>query len=108
VAHYGYDREQFLRMSVARHTACRDHADVRSRFLSHRTYMGEDRTWRHIKADGSLIDVSIYRRCLHYQGREASLVGIIDVTERRRAEVERDRSRDFLDRIIEAVRSPST
>ena len=58
---------------------------------------------RHVKADGSIIDVMVFRRRLQYQGREASLVGIVDVTERRRIEEDRDRNRDFLNRIIEAV-----
>jgi len=103
VAQYGYSRDQFLQMTVLDIRPPEDRDAVRERFKSQQTYRGEDRTWRHIRADGSIVEVRIYRRVLRYGGREVSLVGIIDVTESRRMERERDRSRELLDRIVDVV-----
>jgi PAS domain S-box-containing protein len=47
--------------------------------------------------------VQLYGRQLSYNGRDALLCSIIDVTERVRAEEERDRNRELLDRIVENV-----
>jgi len=44
------------------------------------------RTWKHVKADGSLIDVAIYSRLLVFEGRRAVLLALMDITERKRAE----------------------
>jgi len=44
------------------------------------------RTWKHIKADGSLIDVAIYSRHLVFDEQPAILLALIDITERKRAE----------------------
>jgi two-component system cell cycle sensor histidine kinase/response regulator CckA len=103
VRHYGYDRNRFLRMSVLDILPAEDREEVQNRFATHGLHAGPDRTWRHVKADGTAIDVSVYRCLLQHRGRETSLVGVIDVTERLRAEAERDRNRRFLDQVIESV-----
>jgi PAS domain-containing protein len=41
---------------------------------------------RHVKADGSEIDVAIYATSMRYQGEPAVLIAAIDVTDRLRAE----------------------
>ena len=66
----------------------------------------EDRSWRHLKADGTPIDVSIYSRRLRYNGREASLIAAVDITERKRAEDELRNTREFLDTVVENVPTP--
>ena len=58
---------------------------------------------RHRRADGSDVLVNVYGNKLDYQNRTALLCSIIDVTERVRAEEERDRNREFLDRVIDNV-----
>src|SRR5208337_74472 len=45
-----------------------------------------DRTWRHLKADGSEIEVMTFGRRVTFDGRDGFLVAIVDVTERRKAE----------------------
>ena len=102
LAHYGYTRDQFLSMGVYDIRPPEDREEIKRAFWS---WDARDniRSWRHLKADGSIIDVMVYRRLLTYEGRRASLVAVLDVTERLRVEAERDRNRDFLDRIIEAV-----
>ena len=44
------------------------------------------RTWKHVKADGSLIDLAIYSRQLVYGDQPAVLLALMDITERKRAE----------------------
>jgi PAS domain S-box-containing protein len=104
--HYGYAREQFLSMSLLDIRPREDwpdlHAAVRQKNLA------PERTWRHLKANGTLIDVSVYSRTLLYQGRSASLIAALDVTDRKRAEDERQSARDFLHTVIENVPVPIT
>ncbi|HZH89264.1 MAG TPA: PAS domain S-box protein [Pyrinomonadaceae bacterium] len=86
VRHYGYTREEFLRMTIF---------DVRppenipavveniaSLPASHR-YAGE---WEHRKKDGTPIFVEINSQQIDFGGRTARLVLINDVTERKQAE----------------------
>src|SRR6202000_1616055 len=44
------------------------------------------RIWKHVKADGALIDLAIYSRQLVYGERPAVLLALMDITERKRAE----------------------
>jgi diguanylate cyclase (GGDEF)-like protein/PAS domain S-box-containing protein len=100
--HYGYSREQFMAMTSL---------DIRSKEdqeLLHKTVataqpgdIRADRVWRHIKADGTPIEVIIYAKMLPYEGHLATLSVAVDVTERRRAEKELRRTRSFLDAVVE-------
>jgi diguanylate cyclase (GGDEF)-like protein/PAS domain S-box-containing protein len=100
---YGYPREKFLTMTLgeikrspnweAANAARRgDGRKLREGYLS-----------QHLIADGSLIDVAIYGRSIEYEGRPASIVATIDVSERTRAENELRRTREFLDAVVENV-----
>ena len=44
------------------------------------------RTWKHVRADGTLIDLAIYLRHLVYGDQPAVLLTLMDITERKRAE----------------------
>ncbi len=83
VSHYGYDRATFERMSVRSIQAFEKEAP----WLKEQS---EDETvahvWKHVKADGSLIDVAIYSRQLVHDGRPAMLLALMDITERKQAE----------------------
>jgi diguanylate cyclase (GGDEF)-like protein/PAS domain S-box-containing protein len=86
IAHYGYDRASFLRMQL-RQIWPRDEWDIHSQALRQ---LGDtfqsDRDWRHVKADGSEIEVLTYGRRVNFEGRDGFLVAIVDITERRKAE----------------------
>ena len=45
-----------------------------------------ERTWRHLKADGSEIQVLTFGRRVTFDGRDGYLVAVVDITERRQAE----------------------
>ncbi|MES2752293.1 MAG: EAL domain-containing protein [Pseudomonadota bacterium] len=83
VAHYGYARSDFEKLKIS---------DVQA-FDQAAPWAGDQtteeraaRTWKHVKADGSLIDVAIYSRHLVFDDQHAVLLALMDITERKRAE----------------------
>jgi diguanylate cyclase (GGDEF)-like protein/PAS domain S-box-containing protein len=82
--HYGYSRAEFEMLTI-RHLQA---------FESEPPWAGDEsidertaRTWKHVKADGSLIDLAIYSRELTYADEPAVLLALMDITERKRAEM---------------------
>jgi len=83
IEHYGYARADFEKLKISHVQA----------FESVAPWIGDQtneervaRTWKHIKADGSLIDVAIYSRHLVFDDKPAVLLALMDITERKRAE----------------------
>lgn len=86
-AHYGYSEEAFLKMSLldlvpqderdANEKAIRSNPDWKD---------GSGYVWRHIKADGSEIEVLTSWRDILFRDAPAQLVAVMDVTEKRQAE----------------------
>src|SRR6266581_2147870 len=83
IAHYGYDRAEFERLTIRSLQAF----DAELPWIGDR---GNDeqaaRTWKHVRADGGLIDLAIYSRQLVYGDQPAILLALMDITERQRAE----------------------
>ena len=75
VAHYGYSRDAFLARSLT------DLSEAGARGPAR-----DGHPQRHLRADGSLIEVTLFERTLAFEGRHALLGAAIDVTEQRRAE----------------------
>jgi len=75
--HYGYSREQFISMSILDIRPVEDRNAVRAVAGTREGNYHTGRTWRHIKADGSQIEVAIYSRSLRYAQRDASLVSVV-------------------------------
>ena len=98
---YGYDRETFLRLTLRDIKRSSDWSSIESTVDGDESGLREGQTTVHAKADGSLFDVAFYGRSMNYEGRAASLVTLIDITERKRAEDELRRTRTFLDTIVE-------
>ncbi|WP_159006728.1 EAL domain-containing protein [Bradyrhizobium sp. S69] len=83
IAHYGYSRAEFEKLTIGNVQA----------FDSQPPWAGDHssdeltaRTWKHVRADGALIDLAIYSRQLVYGDRPAVLLSLMDITERKRAE----------------------
>jgi len=83
IAHYGYSRAEFEKLTIGNVQA----------FESQPPWAGDHssdeltaRTWKHVRADGALIDLAIYSRQLVYGDRPAVLLALMDITERKRAE----------------------
>jgi PAS domain S-box-containing protein len=107
IRHYGYSREQFLAMTKLDIHVPEDRerfVEIFSAFRqSERTEFDSAAIRRHRKADGEVMLVQAYGRRLNYNGHNALLCSIIDITERVQAEQERDRNRELLDRIVDNV-----
>ncbi|QLH70488.1 EAL domain-containing protein [Rhodopseudomonas palustris] len=82
IDHYGHPRESFLELRLTDLRAVQ--ADGDAEVPSFGTEA--ERLEHHRKSDGSLIDVSIYARELVYDGVDAVLMSMIDITDRRLAE----------------------
>src|SRR5450756_2171091 len=83
VEHYGYSRAEFEKLTIRSVQA----------FESEPPWAGDRtsdeltaRTWKHVRADGTLIDLAIYSRHLVYGDQPAVLLALMDITESKRAE----------------------
>jgi diguanylate cyclase (GGDEF)-like protein/PAS domain S-box-containing protein len=83
VAHYGYSRAEFEKLTIRTLQAFDSEAPWADSLTCDEQAA---RTWKHVKADGTLIDLAIYSRNLSYNERPAVLLALMDITERKRAE----------------------
>ncbi|HVA85950.1 MAG TPA: PAS domain S-box protein [Candidatus Saccharimonadales bacterium] len=88
VAHYGYSRDEFLAMRITDIRPAEDVPRLLSDFISARTSFQQSGLWRHRRRDETLIDVEIASHTLQYEGQEAVLVVIRDVTNERQLEAQ--------------------
>ncbi|QIG99576.2 EAL domain-containing protein [Bradyrhizobium sp. 6(2017)] len=83
IAHYGYVRAEFERMTIRSLQAF----DTELPWAAGRSSDEQAaRTWKHVRADGTLIDLAIYSRQLMHGDQPAMLLALMDITERKRAE----------------------
>ena len=83
IEHYGYSRADFERLTIRSLQAF----DPELPWGGDRSSDEQKaRTWKHVRADGTLIDLAIYSRQLTYDGKPAILLALLDITERKRAE----------------------
>ena len=83
VEHYGYSRAEFKTRTIRSLQAF----DSDPPWAVDRSSEEQAaRTWKHVKVDGSLIDLAIYSRELVYDEKPAMLLALMDITERKRAE----------------------
>jgi diguanylate cyclase (GGDEF)-like protein/PAS domain S-box-containing protein len=83
--HYGYSREQFLQLSTLDIRPGEDREEFLL-FLRRANWTQGRASWRHHKADGSPILVTVHTRPVVHDGRPAWLSAIIDITEQSRAD----------------------
>ncbi|MCM3874077.1 MAG: PAS domain S-box protein [Pyrinomonadaceae bacterium] len=88
VQSYGYSLEDFLSMSIMDIRPPEERQRLADRLPKRESGTLPD-PWKHLKKDGSLIDVEISVFPLIFDGKEAELVTATDVTARLRAECER-------------------
>ncbi|MHC2434969.1 diguanylate cyclase (GGDEF)-like protein/PAS domain S-box-containing protein [Bradyrhizobium sp. USDA 4451] len=83
IAHYGYVRAEFEKMTIRSLQAF----DAELPWAAGRSSDEQAaRTWKHVRADGTLIDLAIYSRQLMHGDQPAMLLALMDITERKRAE----------------------
>jgi len=86
VAHYGYSRDEFLRMSITDIRPPEDIPQLHKALAEGPQTLDAAGPWRHRLKDGRIIRVQITRHPLLWNGRHSILVAAQDVTERLRAE----------------------
>jgi PAS domain S-box-containing protein len=84
---YGYDKaEHVIGMSVLTALEPDQHDAFRARqALVTEGVETELQSWRHLRADGEIIEVEPYTRKTVYDGRDARLCALVDVTARKRS-----------------------
>jgi PAS domain S-box-containing protein len=91
IQHYGYSREEFLRMNI-RDIRAPEEIPAMVEYLHRLTdskippRLGLAGIWRHRKKDGTYIDVEVKWSPISFKGRNASLTMANDITERKRIE----------------------
>ncbi len=85
VAHYGYSYDEFLSMTAV---DIRPH-DEKKRFINldrSKDHFGARGLWKHIRKDGTIINVEISLDNIIFDGRPCSLIVAQDITEKTEAE----------------------
>jgi two-component system cell cycle sensor histidine kinase/response regulator CckA len=101
--HYGYGRIEFLKMSAADLHPPEEIPRLLTMFHDGSTREKMAGQWHHRLKGGSIIDVEIFLHSMEYSGRASALMVAQDITERKRAEEEKQKfftlvenSRDFI------------
>ncbi|HXP82430.1 MAG TPA: response regulator [Verrucomicrobiae bacterium] len=89
--HYGYDRMEFLQMTATDLHPAEEVPKLLANLRDSKPLEQHAGQWHHRKKDRSVIDVEMFMHKLEYSGRTAALVVAQDITERKRAEEERQK-----------------
>ncbi len=85
IAHYGYRSDEFLQMTL-RDIRPTEDVDLLLGQITQRAQGRAVSEWRHRKQDGTIIFVETFSNGLFFGGKQARLVLVNDVTERKRTE----------------------
>ena len=105
VRQYGYSREEFLSMTLADIRPREEVPQLDRAFTPDRRGIVHQGLFRHRKKDGSVIDVEVTTQEITFGDRAARVAVVLDVTERVRAEAERERLIRELEQERERLRS---
>ncbi len=86
IEHYQYPREKFLALSMIDLCPEPDRAKLIEVIKAAEDSGRCQAACRHAKADGEIIDVVSYSRPLRYEGHDARIAAVFDVTERKKIE----------------------
>lgn len=86
IAKYGYSRAEFLKMTIADIRPVEELPRLSQYARESRPTLQYSEGWRHILKDGTEIEAVLTSHTIRFEGREAALVSVRDVTEKRRAE----------------------
>lgn len=95
IRHYGYTRDEFMRMTLADIRSAEDLAELRADVEAAQG-IGVAKTWQHRKKDGTTIAVEIRANDFDLDGRAVRLVLITDITERLKATLALRKTQDQL------------
>lgn len=96
VVHYGYSRGEFLGMTLMDIRPPEEKARLAERMRTNHDGGASAGLWRHVKKDGTVIEVEVTRTNIMLRGRPVSFALLNDVTERRAAERDLTKSNEAL------------
>ena len=96
IAHYGYSKEEFLKMNVIDIRPAEEIKKMEEASINFPTGINNAGIWQHKKKDGSIIQVHIITHDIIYEGKEAKLVLANDLTEKVLAEENLKKSHEEL------------
>ena len=102
VSHYGYSRDDFLKLTIADIRPSEDVPQLMEDMADERA--GGIRESRHCKKDGTVIDVEISSQRLIFAKRRAQLVLALDITVRKKAEAALRESEEAYRDLVENAR----
>lgn len=88
IDHYGYQKDEFLHMTIKDIRPAEELIRLTANLSGPETHREVSTDWKHIKKDGSLIDVEIISHDIIWDGQPARMVLANDITRRRQAEAE--------------------
>jgi PAS domain S-box-containing protein len=83
VLHYGYSRAEFLRMTILDIRPPEDVVLLLQEELREHRHDSKDERWKHLKKNGSVIDVEVTSQEVVFNGRQSEIVSVRDVTSRK-------------------------
>jgi len=93
---YGYNRDEFISMTVFDITPDEDIISLKNYLSKNRNPLEHAGSWRHKKKDGTIIDVEIVSHEIEFDGRPSRIVLVNDITDKKKAEEELINSREQL------------
>jgi two-component system sensor histidine kinase/response regulator len=103
VHHYGYSREDFLAMTIKDIRPAEDLPALLASVAGPSEAFGAVSIWRHLKKDGTIIEVEITSHLLVFDDRRAELILAQDITERKKLENALQQERIFLRTLIDNI-----
>jgi PAS domain S-box-containing protein len=102
IAHYGYSRNEFLSMTIKDIRPPEDIDRLLASVAATKDGTDESGLWRHIKKDGTAIDVETTSHAISWGGRPADVVLVHDITDRKRAEDQLHRAVSEMETVLHA------
>ncbi|MEH2060814.1 MAG: PAS domain S-box protein [Nostoc sp.] len=106
VIHYGYSREEFLKMRITDIRPLKDVPILREYLRQNYPNLHFAGQWQHQRKDGQIIDVEIFTHPIDYSSYNARLVNIRDITEHKQIEKTLQESEARFRVISEAIPVP--
>src|SRR5688572_12060164 len=105
IRHYGYSRDEFLAMTRSDIRQANGGSPLADKESLDGAGVETPRVWRHLKKDGTIIDVEVRVHEIDFDGRRAQLVLLNDITERKLAEKKLKEKDDHLRQVqrLEAI-----
>ena len=86
VKNYGYSREEFLKLNLKDIRPTEDIPRLKEHLLKDTEAYYTSKNWRHLKKDGTIINVEVESQLLEFNGKNARIVSLKDVTETKKTE----------------------